>query len=784
MSDAPTFASLFARWSSGDAAARRAVYAHLRDHPAEAAALEAVLRDELGAALPAARVAAAEAVLEVYGDAAAAAAALTGVLQLGDPAAASDAAGVLRALPPAHAAAPLAALALHAPAVFCAQPRPLLRWAGAAAVLSGDAGAALWLDLLNRAAGESDAEAALLMGLADAAPRAAHDLSGLAAAVQSLQAEEPRGHAAACALWRITWRVNGPWLAALSLAPPAFEDESLLALVVEVLTEHLGRRRDLAPLVASMLGRLNERGALDELRAGVRRLARLGPRGWAALLPLMGDPDAPAFARAAAFEEAATRPAIFVLAQHHAHAVILARQSDGDLYDDLVRAAAGVLAAIGAPAGSALADVLDLIVKQPHAAPLVSAAVPALAPGCPNAAHAVARTLDRLRRSNYFRADAFAALAEVYAAMAPGSAPRLAEDTSFDPRTPDLLVQQPAWKAAAPEARRRDARALADLLASPRPDVRSRAAELLRHYADQLPAAWPALVAALAGADEKLALSVLPYFRHLAPAADAVANELLMLFREPNPAYAARAAVALWRVGRLGPVEDEFRAAVVGPPDGARGWAVLRGVIDRAGQAHGLLGELSRVFAAAPPEVAAKVEALVNPPEPADEAAIAAHLPPGGRDDGGEPPAVNWNGVYQHVSSDAEGGFLFLALMCAHGSQGFAAQKVWMIKHQRMLNLNGLAEAKGIVERAMDRLTATATAGDRRACVRDYFGNAPEPPKSLTDLLDHPFAWYRWAGLELLDAFGAPHRLPELLADRAHDRSALVRTRALRMLQG
>ena len=70
--------------------------------------------------------------------------------------------------------------------------------------------------------------------------------------------------------------------------------------------------------------------------------------------------------------------------------------------------------------------------------------IPALAPGYPTPAAAVARTLDRLRRSGSFAPEAFAALAEVFAAMDLDAGPVLVEDTSFDPRTPDLLLQMPA----------------------------------------------------------------------------------------------------------------------------------------------------------------------------------------------------------------------------------------------------------------------------------------------------------------------------------------------------
>lgn len=453
--------------------------------------------------------------------------------------------------------------------------------------------------------------------------------------------------------------------------------------------------------------------------------------------------------------------------------------------EELLDAAGMVLYSLDRAAGSAIPDVLELIVNQPDTAGVLTKVVSHTVSGYPNPAATLARTLDRLRRSVVFSLSAFAALAKVYAWQNLDGATLLVEDTSLDPRTPETLLQQPAWKDAPPDVRRRHALRLANSLGSPRPEVRARAADALRHYADQMPAVWPALVALLAGTDEKAVLLVLPLFRHLTPVTDEVTNELRELFREPNPTYAARAVVALWRLGRMPLVADDLREAVITATDDAWGWAVLRGVVDRVVQAHGLLHDLSDVFAAAPQEVAAKIHALLNPPELAEEAAISAHVPRPG--DATRPQTVNWNGVYQCVGNEQEGGLLFIALMSAFGSAGFASQKIWLIKHQRAMSGTGLGEAMGIVERAMANLTATATPGDKRACVRDYFPAATAAtavPKGITDLLEHRVSWYRWAGLELLDAWGAPERVPELIEDRVWDRSALVRVRALRMNHG
>jgi hypothetical protein len=777
MSDTPTFANLFTQWTSGDPAARAGVYVHLRNDPAAAEAIEEFVRDELDSALAWRRVIAAEAMVEVYHDEPAAATALAWVLRRGEPAA-SNAMAVLCKLAPERAGPLLTDFVIHAPDVFRALPAAVHRSAGSIAAC---AGAEWWLVLLGHAG--ADAESAFLMGLADAAPRVTSDLSAVEPAVRSRLFHTGPGYAAGAALWRLTWRVHRDWLASINPHSPRFEgDALLLVFLIEVLTEHLGRRPDLAALVRELVVRLGTDDAAA-FRDVAARLADLGGRGWSVLLPILGDDAVPAETRAFVFS-AAVRPEVLPLAHHHAHGVVLARDNNrAAVPPELLAAAGEVLRALGAAAGSAMPDILNLIVKQPDTARTVAPVLPALAPGCPLPAAAVARTLDRLRRSVVFAPDGFAALAEVYAQLNRDGWQRLVEDTSFDPRTADALLQQPAWKDARTDVRRKHALALADRLASPRPEVRARAADLLRHYPDQMPVVWPALVALLAGGDERAVLLAVPNFRHLASVANAVTPELTALFREPNPTFAARAVVALWRLGRMPVVAADLRAAVVTAADGAWGWAVLRGVVDRVFQAHGLLHDLSAVFAAAPQEVAAKVHALLNPPELPEEQAISAHVKTE-PDPAGAPP-VNWDGVYQCVGSDPEGGLLFLALMCAHGSVGFVSQKIWMIKHQRSLAGTGLAEAKTIVERAIERLTPTATAMDRNVCVRDYFGNAHFGlPKVLTDLLEHRLSWYRWAGLELLDAWGAPEQVPALIEDRVWDRSALVRTRALRMHHG
>jgi hypothetical protein len=348
MSDTPTFASLLTRWSGGGPAAREAVYAHLRADPAAAAALEASMRDELNSALPSNRVIAAEA----------------------------DAAGVLRKLSPPRASPLLAELALHATAVFRDMPEAFHRWAGETAARAGAGGADVWLTLLARAGRQ--AESALLMGLADAAGEADCDLSACEEPVRVRLFHETVGYAAGAALWRLTWRVNREWLATIHPRSPIFErDPALLAFVIEVLVEHLGRRPDLAKLVRELLIQLGNDHP-DSLPAVVRRVANAGGHGWSVVLPLLGDPAVAARTRAAVFRLAAESPPVLPLAHHYAHAVVLTRELARDAVPaELLQAAADVLGALGPAAGSALPDVRTLIFRQPD-----TARVPRSPPTC------------------------------------------------------------------------------------------------------------------------------------------------------------------------------------------------------------------------------------------------------------------------------------------------------------------------------------------------------------------------------------------------------------------
>lgn len=773
MPDTPPLTSLLDQWTRGTQAERWRVYALLRADPAAAAAIEHSLRDHLNDKLPVARVRAAEALYVVYGDAPAARDALAGALRTGEPAAAASAAVLVRQLPAAFAAPVLVELALHAEKTYHEQTPEFVRWAGETAARAGTG----FRELLNHTDAERESE--LLIGLAVAAPSAEHALCDLEPDLKLRLFHTGPGYAAGAALWRVSWRVNREWLNTLNPDSPRLAGSvELLNLLIDVVGEHLGRRPEFVPLVRALLVRLavEAPGAVPDALA---RVERLGTRGWAVLLPLLGDPAAGADARARLFRAAARAP-VRALAQHHAQAVIAERLTQQALrsvvLNELLAAACELLAALGPAAGFALPQLLELAAFQPHSVPHTALAIRALAPGYPIARPAVARALSRVRAQRGFDAGAFRLLAGALAELDLDAGPALANDPSIDSRVPDSLLQHEAWAGAAPDVRAKHARYVAGLLASPRAETRVLAAELLRHYPDQLPAVWPALVAALAGSDERAALAVLPLFRHLVPVADAVEPELLHLFGEPSVIRAARAAIALWRLGRFAAIAAQLADLIVAPDD-SRGWDLLSALANRVGHAHGVLHAIEGALAGAPDETRERLRALLYPPESPEEAAlsacVSAEAAPGAR--------VSWQALFRTAGDSAEVGFLALALMCAHGSEGTAAVKITLIKHQRAIAFVYLAESKLIVERCMERLIAGASADERRERVREFCGSAPQPPEPLLALLNSKVNWFRWAGLELLDAWGAPEMVPGLIADRLWDRCPRVRSRALRM---
>ncbi|HEY1190373.1 MAG TPA: hypothetical protein VGE74_22255 [Gemmata sp.] len=318
MSDTPTFANRLTRWNSGDPSARQRVYAHLHKRPTEAAAVEAFLRDELRSAIPGERVTEAEAMVEVYRGGGSVAGALAWVVRQGNSAAVTNSIAVLQKLSPSRAGSLIETFVLWAPAEFRELTPGEHRWTGATAARAEGA-ADIWFAFLGHAGPR--AEPALLQDLAEAAASARADLSPLTPGLTARLFHEGSGYAAGAALWRITWRVHRDWLASINPHGPRFEgDPGLLALVADVLIEHLGRRPGLAPVVRDLSVRLS--AAAPRFTALVQRLLKC-ERGWPVLPRILGDKTASAWARVAVFEWSAKHPNVRALAHRSAHNVIL-----------------------------------------------------------------------------------------------------------------------------------------------------------------------------------------------------------------------------------------------------------------------------------------------------------------------------------------------------------------------------------------------------------------------------------------------------------------------------
>lgn len=785
-----TYAGVLTRLFSGTPDEQAAVLDVLEfAGDADRAAVEPEIHARLRDSFPWLRLIAAKAVFRVYHNLPDALLAVESVIRTGEPAVVADAA----ALVPQFGASAIPLLVLivhHAPEVFNAQTADYHRWSARTAVHWGPTGLAAWLEMF--AAASADAAKGLLVGFAEAAPLAEYDLTPAVPTLTASLNAQGAGVAAGAALWRLNWRVNRAWLDLLRANPNEAFFPGVRELVLGVLVEQLGRRPDLGGLVRDNLAALAEADP-DRAEAFVARLARLGSLGWAVLLPML-PPSRPGGSvpvldclREAIYRKVLEVPAVLPLVHHHAHAVIVAAAVPGSA-TALVPYAARVLMNLGSAAGMAVPDLLNLAAAVPSTGSVVGETIPSLAAGFPNTAAAVARALNRLRTSAYFGADhlgAFRELATTLGRLAPDMGPSLVESLPIDPRAVDLLLQQPAWRNAPPGTRVRHAWILADALASPRAEVRLRAAELLRHYRAEVPVVWPALVAALTGSDGRVVAAVLPYFRHTGGSADAVTAELVALFCEANPEYAARAVVALWWLGRSAAVVGDPRAAPEAVPGDGWGWDLLRGVADRVSQARGVFQELNELFAAPPAVVAERVAAMVARPESPEDSRITRWVPCPG--DTESPILVDWDGLYNDLSGEGTAGaLLFVALMLEYGSKGFRNQKLWMIRHHRELTRAGLAESKGMVE----RLVATAeqpgaTTAERRRAVRDFFTGRAELPHEVTAMLEHRLAWVRWGGLELADAWGlTPERARELTEERVWDVSPRVRERAARMLRG
>ena len=779
MSATPRQAAFLAELFSPDPEVRTAaVLAHVGDPVAAASvAVGPLVRARLTDPDPAVRIAAADYLWRVSGDPQPAVEELCHLCEEQDEAAVR-AAVPLFSLLGKHAAEPLAALARGLPEVFAEQPDEFVMWAASTVLTSGPGGPEALVKILAESG--PSAASLLLMECAALAPRLDYPADVVVAEARHHVDPPKSAHAAGAALWRVTWEINPAWLNLIAAHHRWVTDKpDLLRLLTRVAVEHLGHRPDLAPLARAYLVRLGEKWA-SAAEVEVRYLVRLGGRGWGVLLLALQDspPEDPVAVppalRAAVLREALNSPVILPLVHHHAHRVVFDRAGDPPdrrLGDELLAAAADVLAAVGPRAASALPDLLRVIGREPQVGATLAAAAKAVAPGHPLPVSATIRALQSVPPTGG-RA-AFAHLAGVLFHLDPDAGPGLVSQTTVSDAVVAQVLDSGHWRDLAPDVRAGHAAALADLLASPRGDVRFRAAAALRHYLPELPGVWPAVVAALAAADDRAADCLLPCVRLLAPVADVVAPELLALFDEPKLELAARAGVALWRLGRWAEIAPRLRAD-------RRGQDIAWGVLRRAEMAHGLFEDLAALFGDAPGTVGADARTSLRVvPSILDTLIAELSLD-------AAPTPAQWSALRDAAEREPMPvqPLVVLAVMSGFGTGEFATHKIWMIKHHRTMTRIGLAESKRAVERVMELLAGGWCSEERGAAVREFFPAAVEMPEEIRTLIDHPKAHLRWAGLELADAWGLrPHEAALWVEDRRRDASPLVRARAARISQ-
>src|SRR5262249_29172100 len=156
------------------------------------------------------------------------------------------------------------------------------------------------------------------------------------------------------------------------------------------------RRPDLGEPVRTFLAALSG-VAVEEAEGAVRQLAWLGSRGWGVLIPMLHPPrpgerfPVPDAIREAIFREAADRPAVLPLVHHHAHAAMTTATEATALTMQVFR----VLKNLGAAAGMAVPDLLNLAVGVPSLGWHVRDVILQVAEGFPNTGAAMVRAIDR-----------------------------------------------------------------------------------------------------------------------------------------------------------------------------------------------------------------------------------------------------------------------------------------------------------------------------------------------------------------------------------------------------
>jgi hypothetical protein len=781
MSETPTYASLIRRLFSPDSltnreAEREAVIEHLLSHEADRIAAETEVRDRLRDSIPGVRLVAAEVVHRVYGDAPAAADTLAGLIRQDVRVIALDLAGPLLRLPAKLAAPLLELLVRHAPYAFGLSGNDFCQWAGFTAIRAGVEGMRIWQELIVSTSSEIHMH--LVVGLARAAPLVDHDPSPLENTLRQLGVDAASRTVTGAALWRITWRVDRAWLDSIDPRAELFQkDVGIARLVLEVLIEHLGRRRDLAALLRDLLQCVPSGVAREMLST---RLVPLGPVGWNIVLPLL-TPGQREDIRMAIYSEALRCRDVLPLVQRSAHGVI-AEASRSGVPQESLGTALEVLASLGRASSSAVPELLGLIRQVPAVADAAARTLVQVAAGHDTTVREIVFTVQAcMNQLPGTRVPAVRALGDALAILDADAPPRMIDNVSVDTQAIRLLLEHDHWMQAPLETRMRHARMIAEHLGNAEGEVRLRAAGFLRYYRNALTEVWPALVAALLGHDDQVAVTILPCFRSLrsSPAIDELSAELVECFREPYPAHAARAVIALERLGRFSWLAAELRAAVekAGEDETAWGWQVLRAAVKQVGQGHGFHRDIEELFAGSPEAIAARVAALMTCEESPPVEHFEACLPKAG-----VPSGVDWNTLHQSIVNDRFGQCLVLAVMCEFGSTGFARHKIWLIKGQRLLCNCGLAEAKRACEEVIELMAQSDQNRDRRLAVRTFFVGRTTLPREIEEMLQHPRSWYRWAGLVLAEAWGlAAEEAEELLEDRTWDRIPFVRERALRV---
>jgi hypothetical protein len=335
-------------------------------------------------------------------------------------------------------------------------------------------------------------------------------------------------------------------------------------------------------------------------------------------------------------------------------------------------------------------------------------------------------------------------LSRILFQLNPAAGPDLVTQTSVQTHVVARVLDSGPWRNADPAVRQQHAATLADMLGSPRAEVRRRAATAMRYFLPELSGVWPAVVATFTMPDEQPSWRLLPLVRLLQPVADTVCEELLAYFDEPNTRCAARAGVALWRLGRWNDIAPKLLAGV----GTERTAALVREMLDHAQGAHGLSADMATLFAGTALVVDARTR--VSPNASVFDSVLLDFLTAGTIT-----PAM-WGKLRDAFAPLPEPvqALVALAFMLAFSAREFGPLKIWMIKRHRDMTLMSLSESKRAVENVIDWLSETPSAEQRAKAVREFFPWSVELPEDIHVLFNDPVAACRWSALELACAWG------------------------------